>query len=72
MLLAREDLRHDDAVKLAGDFLHTFDFEAKHGQPFGQFLGRPGEIHVLLEPVECDLHCALKLAVAGAVRQEGC
>ena len=56
MLVAREDLRHDDALELAGELLHALDFEAEHGEPLGQFLGRPVEIHVLLEPVERDFH----------------
>ena len=56
-VVAREDLRDDDALELARELLHTFDFEAKHREPFGQFLGRPVEINVLFQPVECDLHC---------------
>ena len=56
MLVARDDLRDDDAVELAGDFLHALDFEAEHGEPLGQFLGRPVEINVLFEPVKGDFH----------------
>ncbi len=56
MLVARDDLRHDDAVERAGDFLHALDFEAEHGEPLGQFLGRPVEINVLFEPVKGDFH----------------
>ncbi len=55
--ITREDLRDDDAVERAGDFLHALDFEAEHGEPLGQFLGRPVEINVLLEPVKGDFHC---------------
>ena len=39
MLVARDDLRHDDAVERAGNFLHALDFEAEHGEPLGQFFG---------------------------------
>ena len=28
----------------------------EHGEPFGQFLGRPVEINVLFEPVKGDFH----------------
>ena len=56
MLVAREDLRHDDALELAADFLHALDLEAEHGQPLGQFLRRPVEINVLFEPVKGDFH----------------
>ena len=36
--------------------MHAFDFDAEHGEPFGQFLRRPIEIDVLLEPIESDFH----------------
>ena len=54
--VAREDLGDDDAFELAADFVDAFGFEAEHGEPFGQFLGRPVEINVLFEPVEGDFH----------------
>ena len=58
--VAREDLGDDDAVERAGDFLHALDFEAEHGEPLGQFLGRPVEINVLFEPVKGDFHSELE------------
>src|SRR5688572_16913864 len=61
MVVARDDLRHDDALELAAKLLHALDFEAEHGEALGQFLGRPGEINVLLEPVERYLHFCKKM-----------
>ena len=55
-LSLREDLGDDDAFELAADFLDALDFEAEHGEPLGQFLGRPVEINVLFEPVKGDFH----------------
>ena len=46
----------DDAVEFAAEFLHALDFQAEHGQALGQFLRRPVEIDVLLEPVKSDFH----------------
>ena len=56
MLIACNDLRHHDAVTFAADFDHAFDLDSQHGQPLGEFRGRPVEIHVLLEPVQCNFH----------------
>ena len=56
MLVAGDDLRHDDAVERAGELLHALDFEAKHGEALGQLGGRPVEINVLFEPVKGDFH----------------
>ncbi len=47
MFVAGDDLGDDDAVKFAAEFLHALDFEAEHGEPFGQLFGRPVEINVL-------------------------
>src|SRR5450631_3694454 len=65
MFVARDDLRHDDAVERAGNFLHAFDFEAEHGEPLGQFLGRPVEINVLFEPVKGDFHVETNFFLRG-------
>ena len=51
-----EDLGDDDAFEFSCDFLDAFNFEAEHGQALRQLLGRRIEIHVLLEPIECDFH----------------
>ena len=51
MFVARDDLRHDDAIECAGDFLHALDFEAEHGEPFDRLFDGPVENNVLLEPV---------------------
>jgi hypothetical protein len=56
MLVARDDLRHDDAVERAGNLLHALDFEAEHGEPLDRLLDGPIEINVLLEPVQGDFH----------------
>src|SRR5260370_11012022 len=59
MLVAGDDLRHDDALELASHFFNPFNFNSKHGQSLGQFLRRPIELHVLPEPVESDFHLEL-------------
>ena len=56
MFVARDDLRHDDAIECTSKPLHTLDFEAEHGQAFGRLFRRPIEIHVLFEPVQGDFH----------------
>src|ERR1051325_9075665 len=56
VFLAGEDLGDNDAVEIAAKFLNAFDFDAEHGEPFGQLLGRPVEIDVLFEPVKGDFH----------------
>ena len=74
LLFAREARR---AVGLRGVVLRQYDVsrsqhgniltddgaqgEAKHGEPLGQFLGRPVEINVLFEPVKGDFHFVLKI-----------
>jgi len=42
--------------ELAAELVDALDFEAEHGEPLGQFLGRPVEINVLFEPVKGDFH----------------
>src|SRR6266849_139779 len=59
MLIAGDDLRHDDALELASDLFNAFDFNPEHRQPLGQFLRRPLEIYILLEPIESDFHLEL-------------
>jgi hypothetical protein len=59
--VAREDLRGDDAGEFAAELLDALDFQAEHGEPLGQFLGRPVEINVLFEPVKGDFHFKKKL-----------
>jgi hypothetical protein len=56
MLVAGDDLRDHDAVERGGNLLHALDLQAEHGEPLGQLLGRPVEIHVLFEPVKGDFH----------------
>src|SRR5207248_1307729 len=56
MFVPRDDLRHNDPFKLSADLLDTFDLNADHRQPLGQFFRWPIEINVLFEPVESDLH----------------
>jgi hypothetical protein len=60
-------LGDDNTFKLAANFVDAFGFEAEHGEPFGQFLGRLVEINVLFEPVEGDFHAktlmVLRLAI---------
>ena len=34
-VVARENLRDHDALELARELLHTFDFEAEHCEPLG-------------------------------------
>jgi hypothetical protein len=55
-LVAGEDLRDHDALELAGELLDAFDFEPEHGEALRELLGRPVEVHVLLEPVLGDFH----------------
>jgi len=55
------EIQHLIFFKLNGD--HNTDNLAQHtlqtsGNPPGQFLGRPVEINVLLEPVKGDFHLA--------------
>ena len=56
VFVAGDDLRDDHAFEGAGDFLNAFDLDPEHGQPLGEFFGRPVEIHVLFQPVQCDFH----------------
>ena len=56
MLVFGDNLRDDDTRELAAELLDALDFEAEHGEPPGQFLGRPVEINVLFEPVKGDFH----------------
>src|SRR2546421_7661457 len=58
MFISRNDLRDDNARKLAAKRMNAFDFHPKHRQSLGKLFRRPIEIHVLLEPVERDLHSA--------------
>jgi hypothetical protein len=55
-LVFGEHLPDDDALELTAEPLHALDFEAEHGEPLREFLGRPIEINVLLEPVKGDFH----------------
>ena len=50
-------------------FCIALDLQAEQGQAFGQFLGRPVQIDVLLEPVKSDLH--LVRNDRGALRAAG-
>ena len=63
-VIVREDLGDDDAVEFAAGFVDALDFEAEHGEPLGQLLGRPVEINVLFEPVKGDFHFVMRKKIA--------
>ena len=66
-LVATEDLRHHDAVELAGQRAHVLDFESQHRELLRQFSGRPVEIDVLFEPIERDFHRGLERPVRALI-----
>src|SRR5882762_1288468 len=39
MLVARDDLRHHDAVEFTSDLVDAFDLKAEHREPLAEFLG---------------------------------
>jgi hypothetical protein len=56
MGIAGEDLCDDDALEIADERMDGFDFEAEHGEAFGEVGGRVLEVDVAPEPIEGDLH----------------
>ena len=56
MLVARDHLPHHNAVKRAAGFLHPLDLHAQHSDALGEFLRRPLEVHIFLEPIVSDFH----------------
>lgn len=56
MFVSGDDLGDDDAFEVGGMGFDAFDFEAEHGEAFGEFIGGPVKVDELAEPVESDFH----------------
>jgi hypothetical protein len=54
--LGRYDMRHDKGPERPALILDAFDFEADHGQRFGDRIRRRGGFEMVFEPVERELH----------------
>src|SRR5688572_1444938 len=62
MFFAAENFSDDHIIKFAGLLLNSFNLDPEHGQALRQFLWGPGEIDVILQPIQRDFHGAkLKL-----------
>src|SRR5262245_47632139 len=61
MLVARDHLRDDYPFEFATNLIDGFDFDSEHGQTLGELFGRPIEIDVLLQPIQCNFHTRRRL-----------